>query len=145
MSRKRKSKNTVVNNSSTNIDVNLLIEEIRRENDRNNKELERILNDLYEKNKKENEIHGVFDSIIKWTINVIFYLLAFVFLGGIYFVFTKDDTLGNKIVLTIDYVMISFIFLSIGLSFRKEKNRNFILSCFSALIALFALLIAMSK
>ena len=144
----KKNKNNKVNNIN-NIaicnDVKLLIEAIKSENDRQIENLEKMLSNFYDKNKKENEVHGIIDGLARYSMTAIFILLGVAFLASIYSVITNDGTLANKIILVADFVMISFVSITLGISFIKEKNRNFIISCFSALMALLAIIIALSK
>ena len=149
MKKNKKKKNKVKINSNnpiiSNDNIELLIAKLKEENDRNSEKLEKMLNKLYEKNKKENEIQGALDVTIKHCMSAFFFIIAIAFFGAIYFVFIDTNTITNKVILIFDYTMMGIISVLIGLNFRKEKNRNFIISCFSALMALLAIIIAMSK
>lgn len=132
--------------STTNQNFDKLIQELKEENERQNKALKEIFDNLYDKNKKDNEIKGAFDIMLKIAIIVIIAFTAAVFVGMIVYVWqNKTDTIQNKVVVTIDLVLITVILALMIIQLWKENNRNYIMSCITLLIAMIALFVALLK
>ena len=132
--------------STNNQNFDKLIQELKEENASRNKELKEILDNLYEKNKKDNEVKGAFDLILKIAIIAVFAFATFAFIGMIVYMWKSAvDTIPNMIIYSVDIGLIIFMLIMMIIQLWKEKNRNYIISCVTVIIALIALFVALSK
>lgn len=132
--------------SVTSCEFDRLIKELKEENANQNEELKKILNELYEKNKKDNEIKGAFDLVLKILIITLFIFAIVFFACMIVYVWKYNaSTIQNKVVLTVDIGLIITILIFMIIQIWKEKNRNYIMTCVTMIIALIALIVALSK
>lgn len=87
-----------------------------------------------------------FSSLIKIFLGV--FLILFSILGFVWLIFSGasfgSGTLSDKIALIIMF-FIPIDALILGIEILKEKDRNFIIALFSALVALAALIVALVK
>lgn len=87
-----------------------------------------------------------FSSLIKISLGV--FLILFSILGFVWLIFSGasfwSGTLSDKIALIIMF-FIPIDALILGIEIFKEKDRNFIIALFSALVALAALIVALVK
>ena len=130
-------------------DVDRLIKELKELNESNNneiKELREKLDELYEKNKSDNEVKKGIDAVMQVSMVIIFYIFAFVFgIASIIYPFYSKQGWLIIVETTTLYVVLSVLFVILALRTKKETNRNFIVACFSGVVAFIALLIALLK
>lgn len=94
----------------------------------------------------ENQRSDGFSFIIKWTIASLFFSVSIIIAYLLYRIWGEFWIAGwtNRIALFILAVM-SFDCLILGIEIIKEKDRNYIISLFSALVALVALIVSVVK
>ena len=84
--------------------------------------------------------------------NTVKFLLAALFIGiGVladYFLFSNWKTFwvgGVQNVAVIFIILLSFVCIALGISIFKEKDRNYIVAMFSAIVSLVALIVSILK
>lgn len=94
----------------------------------------------------ENQSNDGFSFIIKWMIASLFFAVAIAIAYSLYSLWGDFWSTGwiNRIALFI-VVVADFDCLVLGIEIIKEKDRNYIISLFSALVALVALIVALVK
>ena len=95
---------------------------------------------------QENQKSDGFSYFIKWSIAILFFTVAIAIVYSLYSIWGEfwDTGWANRIALFV--VAISgFDCLFLGIEILREKDRNYIISLFSALVALVALIVALIK
>lgn len=93
-----------------------------------------------------NQSNDGFAYIVKWIIAELFFAVALVVAYSLYSIWGEFWSAGwiNRMVL-FSVAVIAFDCLALGVEIIKEKDRNYIISLFSALVALVALIVTLVK
>lgn len=87
-----------------------------------------------------------FSTILKWMIGIPFFMFALCIVYLLDNHWKEYWNLGwNHRILLFVLVIAVFDFITLGVEIIKEKDRNYIVSLFSALVALVALIVALVK
>lgn len=95
---------------------------------------------------QENQKSDGFSYFIKWSIAILFFTVAIAIAYSLYSIWGEfwDTGWANRVALFI-VAIAGFDCAVLGIEILKEKDRNYIISLFSALVALVALIVALIK
>lgn len=95
---------------------------------------------------QENQKSDGFSYFIKWSIAILFFTVAIAIIYSLYSICGEfwDTGWANRVALVI-VAIAGFDCAALGIEILKEKDRNYIISLFSALVALVALIVALIK
>ncbi len=93
---------------------------------------------------QENQKSDGFSYFIKWSIAILFFTVAIAIAYSLYSIWGEfwDTGWANRVALFI-VAIAGFDCAALGIEILKEKDRNYIISLFSALVALVALIITL--
>lgn len=94
----------------------------------------------------KNQPADTFSFIMKWTISSLFFVVAIAITYSLFSIWGEFWNAGwiNRIALFI-VAIIGFNCAALGIEILKEKDRDYIVSLFSALVALVALIVTLVK
>lgn len=97
-------------------------------------------------NLKKEQINDGISWIMKWSIGLALIFLSICAICGSFSVYNQMDISGwYKVIAIIIFVVSAFDFLVLGIGIIREKDRDYIVALFSAIVALAALVIALFK
>ena len=148
--RKKKFKQNAINSSNelyiNEKQLNKLIAFIELSHDNQYEKIANILVKINEDNQKKDEVNDGFSKFVRWALTALFCGFgAFMIFG----VFTsikaiwKNNFINDLSVIIL--IIISIYCIALGICIHKIKNRNYLISVFSTLVALTALIVALIK
>lgn len=126
--------------------LNEFIKKIEIIHDSQNKKIEATLVRINNENKKNEEVNDGFSKFVRWLLTILFCGFGiFMILGTINSIKTLwNGNFINDLAVIILFI-ISICSIVLGISIHKIKNRNYLISVFSALVAFTALIVALIK
>lgn len=148
---KNKIKNIESNNSNESVKLNdkqleLVLKEIRSMHENQNDQINKSLKEIGDLNLIQNKVSDNFSRIVRWTMFSLFIVIGIILtLGVLINICTLlSPNIFNNIAVII-LLILGIILIILGFSIIKIDDRNYLISVFSAIVALAALIVAIYK
>lgn len=148
---KNKIKNIESNNSNESVKFNdkqleLVLKEIRSMHENQNEQINKSLKEIGNLNLIQNKVSDSFSRIVRWTMFSLFIVIGIILtLGALINICTLwSPNIFNNIAVII-LLILGIILIILGFSIIKIDDRNYLISVFSAIVALAALIVAIYK
>lgn len=126
--------------------LNKLIQCIKLSHDDQYEKISNIIMKINEDNQKKEEINDGFSRFVRWLLTVLFCgfgsFLIFEIIISIKAIW-KNSFINDLAVIIL--IFISVCCIALGICIHRIKNRNYLISVFSTLVALTALIVALIK
>ena len=149
--RKNKNENIESNNFNEYFKFNdkqlsTILKEIKLIHENQNEKIDKSVKEINDFNLEQNKIKDSFSRVVRWTMFTLFVAVGIILTFGTVFnipVLWNSDFYNNLAVIIL--IALGIVLIVLGASIIKIDDRNYLISIFSAIVALAALIVSIIK
>ena len=126
--------------------LKFILNEIKLIHENQNEQINESLKAINDYNLEQNKIKDIFSRIVRWTMFSLFIVVGLMLcIGAISLLpsIWNDDFFNNSAIVIL--IVLGIILIILGISIIKINDRNYLISVFSSIVALAALIVSIIK